>query len=267
MSIRTFALNGPIDLHVRLGHGVVTVTASAERSVATVRLEADDDAARALLDATEVGLRGSTLHVFAPRQVGVFELGGKRAAARLDVHVEIPSGAPVRINTADAPITVFGRVGTADLTFGSGEATVDAVDGNLRLRCWTGAVRFAQVTGSVHVRSGSGDVTFGEIGGDLVATCGSGDLQAAVVRGLVHSRCGSGSARLGAVHGDVDLVGGSGQLEIGLPIGLSARLDVRTGSGRVRSELPIEDAASPNRETITVRARAGSGDVRLFRAA
>ena len=40
-----------------------------------------------------------------------------------------------------------------------------------------------------------------------------------------------------------------------------------TGSGRVNSELPITDAPAATGDPITVRARTGSGDVRLFRAA
>jgi len=63
------------------------------------------------------------------------------------------------------------------------------------------------------------------------------------------------------------VVSGSGGLEIGLPTGVSAKLDVHTGSGRVRSDLPIEDAPREAKSKITVRARTGSGDVRLFRAA
>jgi hypothetical protein len=123
------------------------------------------------------------------------------------------------------------------------------------------------VSGSVELRSGSGSASFGEIGGALNAGCGSGDLEVHVIRGAVRSRCGSGTARLGEVHGDVDLATGSGGLEIGLPPGVSARLDVHSGSGRVSSELPIEDAPASTTDVITVRAKTGSGDVRLFRAA
>jgi hypothetical protein len=88
-----------------------------------------------------------------------------------------------------------------------------------------------------------------------------------VIRGAVRSRCGSGTARLGEVHGDVDLATGSGGLEIGLPIGVTARLDVHSGSGQVTSELPIDDKPTSAEDAITVRAKTGSGDVRLFRAA
>jgi hypothetical protein len=69
------------------------------------------------------------------------------------------------------------------------------------------------------------------------------------------------------VHGDVDLATGSGALEIGLPTGVTARLDVHSGSGRVNSDLPVADHPASAQDAITIRAKTGSGDVRLFRAA
>ena len=56
-------------------------------------------------------------------------------------------------------------------------------------------------------------------------------------------------------------------MSIGLPSGVTARLDVMTGAGQVRSELPVTDQPAERSGAITVRARTGNGDVRLFRAA
>jgi hypothetical protein len=117
------------------------------------------------------------------------------------------------------------------------------------------------------VRSGSGNAYFGDVGGALQAGFGSGDLDVDLARGAVRSRAGSGDARIGAVHGDVDVAAGSGGVSIGLPAGVSARLEVTTGSGRVHSELPIDTQSSGAVKSIMIRARTGSGDVRLFRAA
>jgi hypothetical protein len=117
------------------------------------------------------------------------------------------------------------------------------------------------------VKTGAGTALFGEVGGALEAGCGTGRLEADVVRGRLRFRCGAGSATIGACHGDVDMASGSGELALGLPTGVSARLDVKTGSGRVRSELPIEAEQSVGNRAITIKARTGSGDVRLFSAA
>jgi hypothetical protein len=87
-----------------------------------------------------------------------------------------------------------------------------------------------------------------------------------VVRGAVRSRAGSGSVRVGAAHGDVDLTFGSGPITVGVPEGVAAHVDVTSGSGQVHSELPVEQAPRTSDRSISVRARTGSGEVRLRRA-
>jgi hypothetical protein len=266
---KSFPVSGSFALQVRIAHGAVTVETEDNLTEATVHIETDKHGAE-LLAETAVEMRGSTLAVVAPRQGGIFDLplfGGKRNGRGLDVRVTVPTGCDVKIATFTAPIRIPGRVGDADLAFGSSDAAVREVDGDLRLRFGSGTAKAVEVKGSVQVRSGSGDAQLGEVHGDLNCGCGSGDLQVRRVHGTVRSRCGSGNARLDAVHGDVDVVSGSGGLEIGLPTGVSARLDVHTGSGKVRSDLPIEEAPREATSKITVRARTGSGDVRLFRAA
>lgn len=266
---KSFPVSGRIGLHVRVARGAVTVETADDLTEASVHIETDKHGAD-LLAETLVELRGSTLVVHAPRQGGLFDLplfGGLRGGRGLDVKVVVPTGSDVKIATLDAPIRIPGEVGDADLAFASGEAAVRDVNGDLRLRFGSGSAKAVRVNGSVQVRSGSGNAQLGEVHGDLNSGCGSGDLQVRKAHGSVRSRCGSGNARLNEVYGDVDVVSGSGGLEIGLPTGVTARLDVHTGSGKVRSELPIEDAPREAKSKITVRARTGSGDVRLFRAA
>jgi len=268
MPTQTFPLSGPIELTVRIAHGAVFVDTEDGLAEAQVRLEpgknADD-----LLAETTVDFTGRTLNVSAPRPGGLFDLPmfGRRGGKSLEVHVRVPSGTPVKISTFTAPITIGGRVGRADLAFGSADVGVRHVDGDLRLRYGNGSAKVVQVTGSVHVRSGSGSARFGEIGGELMAGCGNGDVQARVVHGRVHCRCGSGTVLLGEIHGDVDVASGSGDLTVGLPAGCSVRLDVHAGGGRVDSDLPIEDGPRSPQRTISLRARTGSGNVHLVRGA
>lgn len=266
---KSFPITGPIALHVRIAHGAVLVETEDGLTEAAVHIETDKHGAE-LLAQTAVELRGSTLTINAPRQGGLFDLplfGGWRTGRGVDVKVVVPTGTDVKIVTFDAPIRIPGRVGDADLAFGSAEAALREVDGDLRLRFGSGTAKAVRVSGSVQLRSGSGHARLGEVHGDVNCGCGSGDLQVRIVHGTVRSRCGSGNAQLNEVHGDVDVVSGSGGLEIGLPAGTSAKLDVHTGSGRVTSDLPIEDAPREADKKITVRARTGSGDVRLFRVA
>lgn len=269
MTDHTFPVTGPILLTGRIGHGSFTVHERDGITEATVALTPHGKAAAQLIERAAVELRGQTLVVELPRQGGIFDLPlfGGRGRDGVAVTVTVPSGTAVTISSFTAPVTVDGRSGPADIGTGSADVVLDHVDGDLRLRFGSGSGRVECVSGSVQARTGSGDLVLGEVGGSLTSACGSGRLDVGEARGPVRFRTGSGGVLLRAVHADVDLASGSGELAVGLPAGQPARVEVTTGSGRVATELPIEDAPAGRGTPITVRARTGSGDVRLFRAA
>jgi hypothetical protein len=268
---RRFALSGPITLDCRLGYGSLTVHAQDAVAEATVVLTPRDPNSD-VVAATTVQLAGRTLVIRVPKpHYAVFELplfgAGRSDRDALDVDVTIPSGTPLKVMSLGADVTVEGRTGTADIASGSNTITLGRVDGDLRLRYGSGQATIAQVSGTAVVKSGSGAVSFGEVGGADVA-CGTGTLTVDVARGTVRMRTGAGDAHIGVAEGDVDLVSGSGGLSVGLRAGHAARLDITSGSGRVESDLPIGEAPPPSgSRAITIRARTGSGTVRLFRAA
>jgi len=269
----TFPLSGRINLHARLGHGQITVNAVDDLDAATVTLRPRHaglakNATNETIERMVVEMRGPTLFVTAPRQGGIFDMfgGSRREKDAVDVDVQVPSGTALKISTFTADVNVLGRCGGADVATGAAAIVLDDVDGDLVLRYGSGTSTVQHVRGSVQIRSGSGDATIGTVDGEVHAGCGTGRLEVASVRGAVRSRAGSGDAMLGVVYGDVDLASGSGTMQIGLPAGVAARLDVTTGSGMVKTELPIEDGPRREAPVITVRARTGSGNIRLFRA-
>lgn len=263
----TFDVDGPITLQVRL-LGAVSVFAREDLREARVTLTPRDASGDAL-DRTVVELSRSTLVVAGPRNSGgiAARLANLvRERDTVDAHIELPAGSTMKIATMHGDISLAGACGGADLTTGSGEITVERVNGDLRLRIGSGESRVGPVTGSVATKAGSGNIHLAEVGGSLENAVGSGDLHAGPVRGSLKSRAGSGDVQVDAVHGDVDVASGSGSIRLGLPSGVSARLDVTTGSGQVQSDLPVEQSPAGNARSITVRARTGSGDVRLVRA-
>ena len=267
---KTFPLTGPINLSVRLGRGSVVVRTADELETATVELVWDSGAEH-LAGQFTVELVGPTLTVAAPREGGLADIVSRwrqRSRDGVAVTVSVPSGTALKIATSEAPVSVTGRCGVADIATGSAAVTLDHVDGDLRLRYGHAGSRVERVSGSVVIQSGSGEARFGVIEGSLEHGCGRGLLEVGEVHGRVRSRNGAGGCRLSSVHGDVDLASGSGAMSIGLPAGAAARVNATTGSGRVRSDLPIDNRPKPaTRKTITVRARTGSGDIQLFRAA
>jgi hypothetical protein len=267
---KTFPLTGPINLSVRLGRGSVLVRTADDLAGATVDL-APNPGAEDLAKQFTVRLVGRTLTVAGPREGGLADIASRwrqRSRDGVAITVVVPTGTALKVMTVDAPVTVTGTCGGADIATASGEIRLGHVDGDLLLRYANADSRVDRVSGSVTVRSASGDARFGIIGGSLQHGCARGVLDVGEVHGTVRSRNGSGSARLAAVHGDVDLASGSGTISIGLPPDAAAHVNATTGSGQVRSDLPIDAWPKPKlKKTITVRALTGSGDIELFRAA
>jgi DUF4097 and DUF4098 domain-containing protein YvlB len=207
--------------------------------------------------------------VLGPRASGeLFDLFARRSRERdgMDVDITVPAGTAMRISSYGADVLVTGRAGGADISSGSAAVRVDDVDGDLRLRYGSGPATVRRVTGSAEIKFGSGKAEIGEVAGALDVACGSGGLRVGTAHGAVRLRTGSGGATIEVAEGDVELTSGSGDLSIGLRPGHSACLDVVTGSGRLRSELSVEDEPPSDGAPTTIRARTGSGDVYLHRA-
>lgn len=271
MTTTSFPVSGPIELSCRLAFGAITVHADNDVSEAKIVLT-PRDARSDYVDRATVELSGSTLVVHGPKpRGGFFDLPvfsgrfGERDA--VDADITVPAGTPLKIASWGADVTVKGRAGTTDIMSGSTATEIDDVDGDLRLRYGSGPTRAERVCGSIVVRAGSSNLTFGEVGGPIEIGCGTGSLEVARAGGRVRMRTGTGQATIGAAEADVDFTSGSGGLSVGLRRGQAARLDVVTGAGQLRSDIPVEDAPPANTaRAIKIKARTGSGDVRIFRA-
>lgn len=229
------------------------------------------DATGDALERTVVELSRTTLVVAGPRgghgNFAARIVGKLRDREAVDATIVVPAGSTPKVATMNGEIHLSGPCGDADLATGAGEIRVECVAGDLRMRLGSGDSHVTAVDGSLVAKAGSGNLHVGDVGGSLDCGFGSGDLTVGWARGSVRFRAGSGDVRIDAAGGNVDVATGSGSLTIGLPSGVSARLDVVTGSGRLHSDLPVEHAPAAGARSIEVRARTGSGDVRLTRAA
>jgi hypothetical protein len=271
MSTQTFPIAGPINLVCRFGHGSLIVRAEDDLAEASVTLTARDPESD-IVERTTVEMQGHSLVVHGQKNRGsVFDIPGLAGKFRLrdamNIEVVVPSGTAMKIATFAADIAVSGRSGGADIACGATTVDVEFVDGDLRLRCGTGPIRVGRVSGSAVVKGGSGEVSIGVVGRDLDVAFGSGSLDLGVAHGSVRTRCGSGPATIGIAESDVDVTSGSGAVTIGLSPGQQARLDVMTGHGQLRTEMPVEQNRDGSGRVLTIRARTGHGDVLIRRAA
>jgi hypothetical protein len=210
---------------------------------------------------TVIDFTGQRLTVRSPRD---FPL----RAVPLTIHISAPLGSSITARSGSADITVDGVADRLDASTGSGQVRAQRCTGATDVRTGSGDVRLGSVLGRLQVRTGSGEVEVISIettadarsGAGTVQT-GSGDVRLGAVTHDMSARTGSGDLTVvDASAGGLELTTGSGQLRVGIHPGVRAKLDVSSGSGHARSDLPVGGPPAEGDVPLRVRARTGSGD-------
>ncbi|WP_287130002.1 DUF4097 family beta strand repeat-containing protein [Candidatus Cyanaurora vandensis] len=150
-----------------------------------------------------------------------------------------------------------------DLGSASGDIQVRGVQGEVRIKTASGDVQVEQVQGEVQAKSASGKVAVRETqGGNLRAESASGDVE----------------VEIGQLTGTEDLrfTSASGDVRLRLPANLNADVELRSSTGQVSTEFPlntVRDRYGPGERAEgrlgtgkqTLRANSATGDVRLNR--
>ncbi len=189
---------------------------------------------------------------------------GDGTQAWADVVVRVPAGHKVTVQmgagavtaqNVDGQLTVGTRGGDVQTEHTRGRLTVGSGSGDVRVREADGdQVKVGTGSGDVEVRgvraarvdvgTGSGNVTGGTLDGqDVRVGTGSGNVHLDLIRART-LRIGTGSG-----DADVGLAGelqqaqvgtGSGDVTLRVPTTFGASLDLTTGNGDVRSDLPLQ---------------------------
>jgi len=272
----------PIELRVKIGAGHVRIDAVATAET-TVEVRPADPGSRADVEhaeRTRVEQRDGTMLIDAP-DVG-WRIGRSPA---ITVEVTLPEGSRLSVATASAPVRTTGRVGPAHVKTASGSIRVEHAE-TLDVETASGDVDAELVAGDAKLTSASGDVSVREVGGQLQVATASGDASVVWALGEVRLKTASGDARIetasdsvtartasgdleiGAAHrGSLSLDTASGDVRVGVPVGTTAWLDVRSLSGDVRSSLDDADGPAEGDETVRIRARTVNGDIAIARPA
>jgi hypothetical protein len=182
----------------------------------------------------------------------------------LTIQVSAPPGSSINARSGSADVAVTGVTAGLDAATGSGQVRAQWCTGTAEVRTGSGDVQLGTVLGRLQVRTGSGKVDVSSIegaeGSGTVQT-GSGDVMLGAVKHDVSARTGSGDLTVvDACAGVLELTTGSGQLRVGIHSGVLAELDVSSGSGHARSDLPVGGPPPGSDVPLRVRARTGSGD-------
>jgi hypothetical protein len=165
-----------------------------------------------------------------------------------DVTITVPAGCPTQVGVVNASAIVSGISASISAKSVSGDITLDGV---------TGSVDAKTVSGDLEARGIDGEVAFDSFSGGLTLAGGAvARLAARTVSGQVTAdidlRDGSG-LKVTTVSGDV---------AVRVPASASARVDLKSTSGRVRSGFDGMSPASGGRPAV-LSATIGSGSANL----
>ena len=268
---QSFEAPGHASVRVEIPAGVLAVETwpepRVEVEVAPTRGDERSAAAAAetRISATERAGRREVV-VRAPKREGKLGIAWGRGP-ELAVTVRCPEGTDVGLAAQSADLEAQGPLGAVSVRSASGDATL-------------------QDAASLSFATASGDLSAGSIGGELTAKSASGDVDVRAVGGAGSVNTVSGDVRIGStgdtlavrtVSGDVDVeaaaagvvIGSvSGDVEVGAVPGLVLWIDAQSVSGTMTSELDVGDEpAADGGQTVELRIRTVSGDVRVSRSA
>lgn len=257
----SFSTPEPVELHVRNATGTIEVD-TADTDTTTVELAPVDDnpQVRERIEKAVVEASGGGRRV-------VVELRDKKGLTGFGrqhgvrVRVSVPVGSEVRLHAASADTTCTGRYAKAEVHAASGDITLGEVTGEVAVHVASGDVHIAAAGGgSVH--TASGDTVVDRTTDRLDVHTASGDVAIGVAEASVQVRTASGRITVDdAASGRLDFNTASGDQRIGVRRGVTAKLDLVSHGGRVRSELPVDDDAPTGGAALEIRARAASGDI------
>ena len=266
---KTFEVQGPVELDVRLTSGDIEVDPAAEGRV-EVELIAHDEESQRLVDNAriEINQHGHrpTVLVDVPQKRGFsISIFGRSG---IECRIRCPHDSALSIRTKSADISTRGTIGGLNVATASGDLDIDRVSGGVNIKSASSDFSAREVRGGVNIQTASGDIDLSIAHGPVNVTSVSGDISIGEAYDNVNANSVSGDQDHGAVmQGIVAAHSVSGDVTIAVRRGSKAFLDCTTVSGDTTSELELtSDAPAGDGPLVEIRAKTVSGDIRITRA-
>jgi Toastrack DUF4097 len=270
--MHVFETPGSVSLQIKLPSGRVVVT-TADEPRTTVEVVALGRRGQDAIDEIDVTMdERHGRHVVTIEQKDKFRWGP----------IQITWGGDFECRVTCPPGT------DVDLAGGSTDLRAEGELGEVSVRSASGDVRLGSALGAVQVKTASGDISVGAVLADSSIVTVSGDLGVERIEASVTARSVSGDVTIGSVagelglsttSGDVDLKSVedgdvrvqtvSGDVRIGIARGTRVWVDAASVSGKLESELGLEDQQSQGDaegSVVPLHVKTVSGDVSLVRA-
>ena len=266
---KTFEVEGPVELDVRLTSGDIDVDPSADGRV-EVELIAHDEESQRLVDNARIELNPHghrpTILVDVPQKRGFsISIFGRSG---IECRIRCPHESGLSVRTKSADISTRGTLGGLNVQTASGDLDIDRVSGGVNVKSASSDFSAREVGGGVSIQTASGDIDLSIVRGPVNVTSVSGDISIGEAYDNVNANSVSGDQDHGAVmQGVVAAHSVSGDVTIAVRRGSKAFLDCSTVSGDTTSELELSsDAPAGDGPLVEIRAKTVSGDIRITRA-
>ena len=271
-TVHTFDIAGRATVRVEIPAGGVGVTTWAEQRIEVEVAPARGDdrsaaaAAETRVSTAERGGRHEIVVRAPKRDSGRLGIAWGRAP-ELAVTVRCPEGTDLDLATQSADLEVHGRLGAVAARSASGDASLEDTEA-LSYTTASGDLSAGSVESALAAKSASGDVDVRSVGATASVNTVSGDVRLGDTAGPVAVKTISGDVELGAAGAGVVVSSVSGDVAVAAVPGLVLWIDAQSVSGTMSSELDVGDEPSePGQETVELRVRTVSGDVRVARSA
>lgn len=266
---KSFDVQGPVELDVRLTSGDIEVDPTAEGRV-EIELIAHDEESQRLVDNARIELsphgHRPTILVDVPQKKGFsISIFGRSG---IECRIRCPHDSGLSVRTKSADISTRGTLGGLNVQTASGDLDVNRVSGGVNVKSASSDFSAREVGGGVNIQTASGDIDLSIARGPINVTSVSGDISIGEAYDNVNANSVSGDQDHGAVmQGVVAAHSVSGDVTIAVRRGSNAFLDCTTVSGDTTSELELTgDAPAGNGPLVEIRAKTVSGDIRITRA-
>jgi hypothetical protein len=272
--MHVFETPGSVSLQIKLPSGRVLVT-TADEPRTSVEVVAVGRRGQDAIDEIEVTMEERMgRHVVKVEQKDRFRWGPIQITwgGDFECRISCPPGSDLELSGGSTDIRVDGELGDVSVRTASGDIKLDSVLRELQVKTASGDIDVATVAANASLVTVSGDVMLGRAEAPLTARSVSGDVMVGGSAGELGISTTSGDVDVKAVSGgDVRVQTVSGDVRLGITRGTRTWIDAASVSGRLESELGLEDqepVAEDNAiPVVPLHVKTVSGDVSVVRAA
>jgi Putative adhesin len=270
--MHVFETPGSVSLQVKLPSGRVLVT-TADEPRTTVEVVAVGRRGQDAIDEIEVTLDERLgRYVVKVEQKDRFRWGPIQITWGGDFECRIvcPPGTDLDFSGGSTDLRADGELGEVSVRTASGDIRLESVRKDLQVKTASGDISVDTIAWQASLVTVSGDLGVERVDAPLTARAVSGDVTIGSVAGPLGLATTSGDVDLkSVVGGDVRVQTVSGDVRIGVARGTRTWIDAASVSGRLESELGLdqEPTAEADDAVVPLHVKTVSGDVSIVRAA